>query len=58
MKRFIGLVLLLAAIPICGYLSSWFVTAHYETQWIEAVQRSAASDVDKLRNATPGALQR
>ena len=57
MKRFIGLVLLLAAIPICGYLSSWFVTAHYETQWTEAVERSAASDVDKLRNATPGALQ-
>src|SRR4051794_25910569 len=58
MKRLIGLILLLAAIPICGYLASMFVHWTYETQWVEAFERHAdPGDAAKARAMAPAALR-
>jgi Zn-dependent protease with chaperone function len=58
MKRLIGLILLLAAIPICGYLSGMFVTSQLEGQWVDAVERyNDHSNAAAARAIAPTALR-
>jgi Zn-dependent protease with chaperone function len=58
MKRLIGLILLLAAIPVGGYLSGAFATWKFERDWAEAVTRYNDRDsVERAKALAPAAVR-